>query len=136
MINFSTQNDGAWFFFDEGDEELGGVCLRELSFEEHKKIKRATTKVTKRFKRGQVITDEKVDESKEMKMIFSYCIVDWKNVSIDNQEAECTLENKVKAMKSLDFVKFVQSCLDQLTEENKSIEEARLKNSESTSAGK
>jgi len=72
----------------------------------------------------------------ETRLIWDYCIVDWKNVQLDGEDVPCTTENKVKLMKQcLDFAKFVTTCIDELAETNKALEEARLKNSESTSNG-
>jgi len=135
MADFSTKNQGTWFYFDEVRPELGGVCLRELSFDQAKAISRETTKTQRRFDGMQWRDDKVVDEDKATDLTYAYCIVDWENVSIDGIPLECTLGNKIKAMKSLDFAKFVLDCLTQLRGKNSAIEVARLKNSETTSNG-
>ena len=136
MPNFSSDNTGTWFYFDSDNEELGGVCLRVLAVEEFRRIERMTTKKSKKVRRGVAFDDVKTDEKLASKMRWDYCIVDWKEVSIDGQPAECIAENKVKLMnKSPDFVDFINDSLEVLTETNKTLEEARLKNSPTSSNG-
>lgn len=135
MPNFSSKNPGTWFYFDPDNEALGGVCLRELSSDEFEKIQRLTVKTKKKVKRGVVMEDKQVDEKLASKMRWDYCIVDWKEVSLDGQLLECNTENKVKMMKVIDFVKHVVDSLNILVDENKSIQEAALKNSQSSSDG-
>lgn len=136
MPDFSSKNEGVWFYFDPEDESLGGVCLRELSTEEYDKIERMTVKVRRKVKRGAVIKEEDVDKKLASKMRWDYCIVDWKNVSLDGHELQCNVTNKVKMMKVLDFAKHVADSIIELTDANKTIENAKLKNSESSSNGK
>jgi hypothetical protein len=131
-VNFSTTNDGTWFNFDDDNQELGGVNLRELTFEESRRIEEMTVKSKPRMQEGKWVTESKTDEKKAMELTFGYCIVDWRNVSLDGETVECNLNNKVKAMKSLDFIKFVTRCLSQLKSQNTAIQEARLKNLGST----
>ena len=50
-------------------------------------------------------------------------------------DTEFGTENKVKMMKVIDFVKHVVDSLNELVDINKSLEEARLKNSGSSSNG-
>ena len=135
MPSFSSQNPGTWFHYNPDDESQGGVCLRELSTDEFDRIERMTTKKRKKFKRGIAYDDIETDEKLASKMRWSYCITDWKKTCLDDQELECTDENKVKMMKVIDFVKHVVDSLSELVDSNKSLEEARLKNSESSSNG-
>lgn len=134
MANFSSKNEGSWFYFD-GDKALGGVSLRELSAEKNKEIERLTVKTTKKFKRGQWIEDKKVNTELANKLTWDYCIVDWDKVQLDGNDIKCDREGKSKMMKVLDFMKFVLESGDQLTEANKTIEEARVKNLDDTSHG-
>jgi len=136
MPNFKSENLGTWFPYDPDNEDAGGVCLRELSTEEYEKIEKLTVKISKKFKRGQFIEDKKVDERLASRLRWSYCITGWKKTSLDGKELECTNVNKVKMMKVVDFVKHVVDSLNELVDSNKSLEEARLKNSESSSKGK
>lgn len=133
MLNFKSENKGTWFYFDPTDESAGGVCLRELTTEEYENIEKLTVKTSKKFKRGQWVEDKKVNEKLASKLRWSYCITDWNKVALDGVELDCTNDNKVKMMKVLDFVKHVVDSLNELVDSNKSIEESKLKNSESSS---
>lgn len=135
MPNFNSENLGTWFYYNPDDESQGGVCLRELSIDESERIDKLTIKITKKFKRGQWVEDKKVDEKLASKLRWDYCITDWKKTNLDGQELECNKENKVKMMKVIDFVKHVVDSLNDLVDANKSLEEARLKNSPSSSNG-
>lgn len=135
MVDFTSKNEGTWFDFDPDNSDLGGVCLREIPFTELQKIEKMTTKTKRKFKRGQPYDDVIKDEALERKLIFSYCIVDWKNVSMDGQPAECNMANKTKIMNSVDFVKLVLGFIEELNEQNKALDEARAKNSENGSTG-
>ena len=134
-VNFNTKNEGTWFNFDEEHPEIGGVCLRELSFEESRRIDSMTVKSKPQMQNGKWTTESKTDEKKALELTYGYCIIDWKNISIDGEVAECNIGNKVRAMKSLDFAKFILDCLAQLRSQNISLQEARVKNFESTSSG-
>jgi len=133
MPNFSSKNEGTWFYFDPDDESLGGVCLRELDPDEFNRIERLTVKHKKRVMRGVLVDDVKIDEKLASKLRWDYCIMDWKVVSLDGQTLECTTDNKVKMMNVSDFVKHVADSLGELVENNQSLQEARVKNSESSS---
>lgn len=135
MPNFKSENPGTWFYYDPDDESQGGVCLRELSTDEHARIERLTVKKKKKFKRGVPYDDVQTDEKLASKLRWDFCIVDWKKTCLDGQELECNSENKVRMMKVIDFVKHVVDSLNELVDTNKSLEEARLKNSESSSNG-
>lgn len=135
MPDFSSHNAGTWFYFDSTNEKLGGVCLRELTTDEFDKIERMTTTKRKKFKRGVAYDDNIVNEEMASRMRWDFVITDWKEVQLDGQAVECTTDNKVKMMKITDFVKFVVDSLEMLVEVNKSLEEARVKNSPSSSSG-
>ena len=136
MPEFSSKNEGTWFYFDPDHEELGGVCLRELTTDEYERIEKLTVKHRKKFKRGIAFDDIETDEKLASKLRWDWCIVDWKEVSLDGIVLECTTDNKVNMMKVLDFIKHVANSIEELTETNKSLEEARLKNSGSSSSDK
>ncbi len=136
MANFKSDNSGTWFFYDSENESEGGICLRELSTEEYDRIEKLTVTIKKKWKHGQPYDDRKEDERLARRLRFDFCIVDWKKTSLDNVELECDTDNKVKMMKILDFAKFVANSLSDLTDANKSLEEARAKNFGTTSNGK
>lgn len=135
MPQFSSENVGTWFYFVPDNEELGGVCLRELNMEENRRIERMTVKHRKKIKRGVAFDDPEVDEKLASKMRWDFCITAWKEVELDGQPLECNAENKVKMMNVIDFVKHVVGSLEKLVETNKTFEEARLKNLPSSSNG-
>ena len=135
MPQFDSANKGTWFYFDSVNEELGGVCLRELSTAENQRIERMTVKKRKKIKRGVAFDDPEIDEKLASKMRWDFCITDWKEVELDGQPQECNAENKVKMMNVIDFVKHVVDSLEKLVETNKTIEEARVKNLPPSSSG-
>lgn len=136
MPKFKTENPGTWFYFNPDDESAGGVCLRELSTDEHDQIERLTVRKKRKFKHGVSYDDEQVDEKLASKLRWDYCIIGWQEIYLDDHPLECTTENKVKMMKVIDFVKFIVDALNELVDTNKSLEEARVKNSQSSSNGK
>jgi hypothetical protein len=135
MPNFDSKNEGVWFYFDPENESVGGVCLRELTPEENLRIEKLTTKTKRKFTRGQLVEDTRVDEKLTWRLRWDYCIVDWSNVSLDGHPLECDTDNKVKMMNVTDFIKFVVEALNELVDSNKVLEEARVKNSGSSSSG-
>ena len=135
MPQFNSANTGTWFYFDSTNEKLGGVCLRELTTDEYNQIERLTVKKTKKIKRGVPYDDIQTNEKLASKLRWDFCITDWKEVNLDNQLLECTIDNKVKMMKVTDFVKHVVDSLEKLVEMNETIEEARAKNLPSSSNG-
>ena len=134
MVDFSSKNDGTWFYFDKDDHDKGGVSLRELSADQMEQIERITVKTKKKFKRGVAYDDVKTDEKLANKLRWDYCIVEWAGVSLDSQELECNRDNKTKMMKVHNFIAFVADSIEALTEQDGAIEEARLKNSGNTSS--
>ncbi len=135
MLNFENKNEGTWFYVDDKNHDLGGVCLRVLSADELLSIEKITTKTKKKIKRGVAYDDIKTDEALASKMRWRYCIVDWSNLQLNGKEVECNNENKLELCKSLDFLSWVVDCLEELTEKNTVLEEARLGNSSDTSSG-
>ena len=135
MPNFNSENLGTWFYYNPDDESQGGVCLRELSPDEYDRIEKMTVKKRRKFKRGIPYEDIQEDKKLADKMRWDYCITDWKKTNLDGQELECTAENKVRMMKVNDFVKHVADSINDLVDANKSLEEARVKNSGHSSNG-
>jgi len=135
MANFSTSNSGTQFHFNEEHPGLGGICVRLLAPDEAKRIERECTKLDKTVVGGQVVESKKVNDKLESELIYNYCIVDWTNVLLDGNPISCTIQNKIVMMRCLDFARFVGDCIRKLAIQNKAIDEAQLKNSESTSDG-
>jgi len=128
MINFSSKNDGTWFYFDPMDKSQGGICLRVLSSDESNRIESLTVKHSWKVKRGTAYDEPKEDKELAAKLRWDYCIVDWKGVSLDGVELSCTSDNKEKLVKVSDFISFLIDCMESLNEKSTVIEEARLKN--------
>lgn len=136
MLELNSNNKGTWFYFDPDNHDAGGVCLRELTSEELLRIEKLTVAKKRKFKRGAWIEDTTINETLATKLRWEFCIVDWKKVSIDGKEVECTPDNKTRAMKIMDFVKIIVDNLEELTETNNALEEARVKNLPPISGGK
>ena len=136
MPDFSTKNEGTWFHFDDDDHANGGVCLRELSTSEQSRIEKITTKTKRKIVAGSMQMIPEVDEKMRMRMTWDYCIVEWAEVMLDGVVVECTTENKVQLMESLDFAKFVLAALSEIVETNETLEADQSKNSVTSSSGK
>ncbi len=135
MFNLKSEDKGTWFYFLPDQPELGGVCLREITPDEHKRIEKLTTKRGKtKFDRVTHTRKENpiVDEALASDERWDSSIVDWKEVSIDGEKVECTRENKIRAMKITSFIKFIVDSLEELVDTNSELEEGRLKNSGSS----
>lgn len=135
MLELKSDNKGTWFHFDPDDPSKGGVRLRELTTEEHLRIEKLTVTVKRKIRRGAWVEDKKTDERLAAKLRWQFIVVEWKGVSIDGNEVECTQDNIARAMKITDFVKIIIENLEELTEDNATLKEARVKNSQSTSSG-
>jgi len=135
MIDFSSKNEGKWFFFNDDKQEDGGVCLREMGVEEIRRIEKITVKHKRKPRAGHMQETTDVDEKTASHMTWDYCITDWKGVGLDGKEMECNGANKQVMMKVTDFCKFVTDAIEELVSVNDTLEEARSKNSVSSSSG-
>jgi len=135
-MDFKKEVQGVWFYFVEENHDLGGVCLRLPTSAEYDDIQSLTVKSGKPdYHRGIRYETEKTNKKLQNKLSLRKFIVDWKVVSLDGQELECTNENKEKMIKVQDFQLFVGDCIEKLVDENKTIEAARVKNSGSSANG-
>jgi len=137
MPFFDIKSKNEWCYFDSAKEALGGVCLRVPTAEETERIEKLTVAVKKKFKRGVWREDKTTNTELASKLMWDFCIVDWKEVVLDKDAppAECTSENKVRAVKNWEFLRFVNDKLDELMEADTAIEEARAKNLKDSSDG-
>ena len=136
MIDFKSEVKGVWFYFDEDNHDLGGVCMRLPTSAEHEEIERLTVRPGKPdYHRGQRYETEKTNEKLHIKLSLRKFIVDWKGVSLDGQELECNNDTKEKMIKVQDFQSFIGKCIDKMVEGNKTIEGARVKNLRSSADG-
>lgn len=137
MPFFDIASKGHWCYFDSKNEALGGVCLRAPTAEITESIEKMTVNVKKKFKRGVWREDKTTDTQLASKLMWDFCIVDWKEIVLDKDAppAECTKENKSRAVKNWEFLRFVNDKLDELMEADTAIEEARVKNLKDLSGG-
>jgi len=136
MIDFQTNNEGVWYLYDEDYPDNGGIKIRLLGDQQMRKIQKLVTKKKRKFARGGFTEEVIVDEEKESTLILDYCIEDWAGTMVDGEELECTMANKQKASKSLEFTKFVLGCIKHLSDQSSAIESAKRKNLKSSSNGK
>ncbi len=128
-MNFTTENKGTWFFFDESNEDAGGVCIRLCTPNKYEQIEKLTTKKKDIYKQGNRFEKVEKDEKKLSHLLWDYVIVDWKNVEIDGTELECSKENKIKLMgDNIAFTNFISNCLNDLTDHIDLDREAKEKN--------
>lgn len=139
MPFFDIESKGQWFYFDPAKEALGGVCLRPPTAEETERIEKLTVTVKKKFKRGVWREDKTTDTKLASKLMWDFCILDWKEVYLDKATPTvctiCNPENKVRAVKNWEFLRFCNDHIDELMDANKALDEARAKNLESSSNG-
>ncbi len=135
MINFSTKKEGIWFYFDESNESLGGVCLRLLTPAEEDNIAELTTKKKMKPIRGIMAESVDVNERQKNDLTYDCWIMDWKEIQLDGKTMQCNKPNKLRMMAVTDFARFVLDGIIGLTETNKTVDEARVKNLEGTSSG-
>lgn len=139
MLDLSSKNEGTWFYFSPEDPERNGVCLRTTTQDAHVQIYEASKKPKRPSKlarrMGMRFDMDEMDLRRANAESWDYEIVDWKGVAIDGELVECTRENKVIAMNVNKFKNFVDEKLAELEAADAELEEARLKNSPTSSSG-
>ena len=126
-FNLGDLNPGTWFYFDDDDQEKGGVCLRVLTLGENDRVRRACQKID--YVRGQRIVTS--DEKRENEMTWDYAIVDWSGIFDEDtkEPIECNKKNKITLMNgSIRFSGWVSDRLAALNEKAANIDEDRLGN--------
>jgi hypothetical protein len=134
-MDFSSRNEGKWFWFNGKDDTDGGLCLRVVTLSESKRIEKLTTDVKYKPVRGQVVPIPTVDENLKDRLSWDYCIVDWKGVTLDGQPVAPTAENKVKLMQNVQFASYFIDKVAELNEELQSAKAMTEKNSATSSSG-
>lgn len=143
MIDFK-QNDGRWFYFGD-NEDLGGLRVRVLDTKEIRAIETTTNNVKYKFNKRTGVREkiETRDEDTYDWMVTKKSIVDWKGISLDGIPLDFNDTNLKKMIKIPDFLSFYSDCLNVITTENATIEEAeqkakeaRVKNLKKPSDGK
>lgn len=124
-------NEGTWFYFDVFHHDSGGICLRTPSPEAMQKIQMHPSWALgyrqkyswwdRIFNRKLIQRRRKAEHEAQVqieKMMWDYCIVDWKDVQLDGNDAECYSSNKERLMRCPDFARFVAGCIEKLTKTN------------------
>ena len=108
-MKFSTENPGTWFYFNDDNEDDGGICMRVLSLAETTTLDKRFKKVKVEYKRGNRFEVEKVDDVGYDKAMWDVVILDWKEVCDgEGKPLECTKENKYMLMQgSVAFATFI-----------------------------
>jgi len=136
MIDFKSDVKGIWFYFDKDNHDLASVCLRKATFSDYDEIRNLTVTPGKNdYHKGARYETEEINEKLQRKLSFRKAIVDWKGISLNGKVLDCTDDNKDKMMEFPDFRDFVGDCIIELSESNKTLEAARLKNSPSSANG-
>ena len=115
-FQMNNLNPGTWFPFDESKPEEGGICVRVLNTKKLAEIRDQTITTKREFADGRMHEYQEVDHAGRDRIIWDYCIVDWKDL-IDDEEnpIECTTENKILLMNEhIGSSAFVETCLDKL----------------------
>lgn len=119
------ENEGTWMDLVEGKPEMGSICLKELTLKEIEEIDKICIQTKKKAVRG--ILYDKITEKKALsrRMRMEKAIVDWKGIYLDDEkeEAECNEENRVRIMRSIDFLKILAVLFDKLFDSNEALDE-------------
>lgn len=95
----NLENDGVWFKVSPETS----FCLRRFGGSNAAKVKVSMAKYHKPYARlieNDALPMEEVNKI-FAQVVCSACLVDWKGVIIDGQEAPCTFENGVKLFTTL-----------------------------------
>jgi hypothetical protein len=108
-MKFSTENLGTWFYFNEDNEDDGGVCIRILSLAETTALDKKFKKTRIEYKRSNRFEVPVLDEEGYDKAMWDTVITDWSNVcDSEDKPRECTKDNKYDLMtRSVAFATFV-----------------------------
>ena len=130
QINLAEPNPFTRCYFDEDDHGEGWVDVRTLNIAKLNEIEKKTVIEKKRLKRGQVLTERKVNQKLKDTMTWGYCIGEWAVVVDEKaQPIPNTVENKVFLMtNSPSFSTFVVDQLEKLGDIEIEEAEAEEKN--------
>jgi len=134
-MNFESKNSGRWFWFDDKSPDSGGLCLRILTVDESRRIDKLTTKSKFKPIRGQMTEIKTVDEELRDRLVWDYCVMDWKGVCLDGKSLEPNTDTKVLMMKNNTFAVFFLDKVSELNDELEMSKELLEKNLETSSSG-
>jgi len=130
MTVFNTEPKKYWFDIEGG----GRICLRPLTIEDWKEIRKETAKKREVFKVVdgvmQRVAWEDEDEDKQNEFFWDRVIVDWKDfVDVKGKPIPCNKKTKILLLlKSLKFVKIVTELFNKMMEEEAKRQEELEKN--------
>jgi hypothetical protein len=123
-------NPGAWFNFDDNDPDTGKILVRVLNSEKLAEIRNETIKTNVEYRKDKRFEFQEIDHSARDRIIWDYCIIDWKELVDDDDNAiECTTDNKIKLMNEhIGFSLFVETCFDKINAQSEKLAEYSEKN--------
>lgn len=117
-MDFILKEIGTKFYFDEENKDAGSITLKIATPADIEKIEKATTKKKVDYAKAGRYEYKDFNEKVYYEMLYDCVILDWENIKIDGEIAECNKENKIKLMKNSNaFAKFVSEKLEQLASE-------------------
>jgi hypothetical protein len=129
-VDLSNLNPFTKCYFDEEKPEEGWIELRTLTIAKIKEIEEKSTSEKKTFKRGQVLTEKKVNHNLKDKMTWGYCIGDWSRM-LDANDNDVPNDTKHKVLlmnNSPTVASFVADKLEELGDQEEQEAEAEEKN--------
>jgi hypothetical protein len=132
---FSEKQDGTWFLYDESNPQSAEICIRKLSLEEIKEIRKLFVVKKSQFKNFtgrdyKRFEWEETDNDGLNEYTWTKCIAGWRRVLDENgNERPCTEENKLYLMyKVPEFSTWVLKCIQALNTSEDEQEETEIKN--------
>ena len=135
MAKFISDDQGTWFYFDAADQSQGGVRLRLMTPIEEDQVDRKAITVKRKPLRGMMVEDRQDNVKLRSQLCYDLWICDWKNVELDGVSLPCTKENKLKMMNVPLFARFVLEKIGDLGDSTDYLDEATVKNSQTSSSG-
>lgn len=130
MTIFNVEPKKYWFDIEGG----GRICLRPLTVEDWKEIRKKTAQKKEVFKvvNGQMqrVAWEEEDEDKQNEFFWDRVIVDWENfVDVNKKPIPCNKKTKMLLFtRSLKFVQMVTELFNKMMEEEAKRQEEIEKN--------
>ena len=114
-MDFSKDNDGTKFFFNDDHPEMGSVTVRIPPKKELDRITELTVTEKKKFRRNVQVIDIKTNQKMMNTLMWDYQIVAWENVSLAGKKLECNSDNKFLMMNEVpSFTLFIVNCVETL----------------------
>lgn len=112
-------NPGAWFSFDDEDENAGRIRVRVLNDAQRTEIRKQVDTKRVEYKHGQRFPVVDRNEDLYSRLLWDHAIVEWEGLEDEEgNPIECTTENKVKLMQeNIGFALFVGQCMERVIED-------------------